>query len=453
MPAPSAPAPAPHPDERQFLQALTSDPEQRVIASVVSRLASWRRADRAHPWVRRWGVPVFCLAVGSDAYANPHNVSDPQLPIVLAFCIPLLWRERRPLLVFALTTAVSIVSLPLGVLTGAEFARVVALFNVGRHCSPRQLAAATGVTLVQLVAWAYFFWRGRQLEYVTRPEPVTLMVMVAMAAFAALGLLLRLAYAYIDALKKQRDQQARLATAQERTRVSREMHDILGHTLAVIVGLADGAAALAEAKPERGAQTLRLIGVSGRDALAELRRLLAVIGDDHDDHDGRDGSHGVPLAPQPGLADLDALLDRVRAAGPTVALHAHGDLTGLAPGLQLSVYRIVQEALTNTVKYAVHDTSVHVSIAVDPDTVRLTVEDTGPPRSPRARRGPTGGGRGLVGMRERAALYRGEVTAGPNPHGGWTVHAVLHVLAPSSTATTTGENPWEPTHAQLWPES
>ncbi|WP_329227565.1 sensor histidine kinase [Streptomyces canus] len=427
MPAPSAPAPAPHPDERQFLQALTSDPEQRVIASVVSRLASWRRADRARPWVRRWGVPVFCLAVGSDAYANPHNVSDPQLPIVLAFCIPLLWRERRPLLVFALTTAVSIVSLPLGVLTGAEFARVVALFNVGRHCTPRRLAAATGVTLVQLVAWAYFFWRGRQLEYVTRPEPVTLMVMVAVAAFAALGLLLRLAYAYIDALKKQRDQQARLATVQERARVSREMHDILGHTLAVIVGLADGAAALAEAKPERGAQTLRLIGVSGRDALAELRRLLAVIGDE------TDRPHDAPLAPQPGLADLDALLDRVRAAGPTVALHEHGDLTGLAPGLQLSVYRIIQEALTNTVKYAAYDTSVHVSLTADPDTVRLTVEDTGPPRTPHGRRGPTGGGRGLVGMRERAALYRGEVTAGPNPHGGWTVHALLSSNAPANS--------------------
>ncbi|GGL01420.1 sensor histidine kinase [Streptomyces flaveus] len=422
MTAPSAPVPAPRPDERQFLQALTSDPEQRVIVSVVSRLASWRRADRARPWVRRWGVPGFCLVVGSDAYANPHNVGNPQLPIVLAFCIPLLWRERRPMLVFALTTAVSIVSLPLGVLTGAEFARVVALFNVGHHCTPRRLAVATGVTLVQLVAWAYFFWRGQQLEYVTRPEPVTLMVMVAVVAFAALGLLVRLAYAYIDALKKQRDQQARLATAQERARVSREMHDILGHTLAVIVGLADGAAGLTETKPERGAQTLRTISASGRDALAELRRLLAVIGDDRH---GQGRSHDVPLAPQPSLADLDALLDRVRAAGPTVALHAHGDLTELAPGLQLSAYRIIQEALTNTVKYAASDTSVHVSIAADPDTVRITVEDTGPPRTPRTRRGRTGSGRGLVGMRERAALYRGEVTAGLNPHGGWTVHATL----------------------------
>ncbi|MFD9509030.1 sensor histidine kinase [Streptomyces mirabilis] len=429
MTAPSAPAPAPHPDERQLLQALTSDPEQRVIVSVVSRLASWRRADRARPWVRRWGVPVFCVVVGSDAYTNPHNVTDPQLPIILAFCIPLLWRERRPMLVFALTTAVSIVSLPLGVLTGAEFARVVALFNVGRHCTPRQLAVATGITLVQLVAWANFFWRGQQLEYVTRPAPVTLIVMVSVVAFAALGLLLRLAYAYIDVLKKQRDQQARLATAQERARVSREMHDILGHTLAVIVGLADGAAGLTGTKPERGAQTLRIISASGRDALAELRRLLAVIGDDHE---GQGRSHDVPLAPQPGLADLDALLDRVRAAGPTVALHAHGDLTSLAPGLQLSAYRIIQEALTNTVKYAASDTSVHVSVAADPGIVRITVEDTGPPGT-HARRGGTGSGRGLVGMRERAALYQGEVTAGRNPHGGWTVHALLIPNAPASS--------------------
>ncbi|MEV6423697.1 histidine kinase [Streptomyces sp. NPDC051662] len=427
MTASSAPAPAPRPDERQFLQALTNDPEQRVIASVMSRLASWRRADRARPRVRRWGVPVLCFAGGSDAYLNPYNVSDPQLPIILAFCVPLLWRERRPMLVFALTTAVSIVSLPLGVLTGAEFARMVALFNVGRHCPPRLLAAATGVTLVQLVAWAYFFWRGHQLEYVTRPEPVTLLAMIAVVAFAALGLLLRLAYAYIDALKKQRDQQARLATAQERARVSREMHDILGHTLAVIVGLADGAAGLAETKPERGAQTLRIIGASGRDALAELRRLLAVIGNDND------RPHDAPLAPQPGLADLDALLDRVRAAGPTIALHAHGDLSSLAPGLQLSAYRIIQEALTNTVKYAARDTSVHVSITADPDTVRITVEDNGPPRT-HARRGRTGSGRGLVGMRERATLYRGEVTAGRNPHGGWTVHALLIPNAPANSS-------------------
>ncbi|MEV2231621.1 histidine kinase [Streptomyces phaeochromogenes] len=419
MTVPSAPAPRTGGD--RTLETLTSDSEQRVIASVAFRLAALRRADQAHPRIRHWGIPALCAALGATSYLNPFNKGDvpAQLALIAAFTVPLLWRERRPMLVFAITTAASVAALPLGVMTGSESARVVALFNVGRHCTPRQLALAVGITTVQLVAWAAVFWQGRQLEHATRPEVVTALAMVAMAAFASLGLLSRLAYAYIDTLKKERDQQARLATAQERARISREMHDILGHTLSVIVGLADGAAALTETKPERGAQTLRIISASGRDALAELRRLLAVIGEEND------RPHGAPLAPQPGLTDLASLLDRVRGAGPSVALHTHGDLTGLSPGLQLSVYRIVQEALTNTVKYAASDTSVHVSLAADPDAVHVTVEDTGPPLKPKADRRRTGSGRGLVGMRERAALYRGTVTAGPNPHGGWTVHALL----------------------------
>ncbi|MEU9287845.1 histidine kinase [Streptomyces sp. NPDC048275] len=427
MTAPSAPAHRPGDD--RTLETLTSDSEQRVIASVVFRLAALRRADQAHPKVRHWGVPVFCAALGVSSPLNPYNTGDipAQLALIVAFAVPLLWRERRSMLVFALTTAVSVAALPLGVMTGAESARVVALFNVGRHCTPRQLALAIGVTTAQLVAWAAVFWNGRQLEHATRPEIVTLMAMTAMAAFAALGLLSRLASAYVDALRKERDQQARLAIAQERARVSREMHDILGHTLSVIVGLADGAAALTETKPERGAQTLRIISASGRDALAELRRLLAVIGKDSDRADN------APLAPQPGLVDLGSLLDRVRAAGPTVMLDTQGDLTGLPPGLQLSVYRIVQEALTNTVKYAASDTSVRVSLAAGPDAVHVTVEDDGPPRTPGTRRPRTGGGRGLVGMRERVALYRGTVTAGPNARGGWTVHASLVPNPPSPT--------------------
>ncbi|MFK4263825.1 sensor histidine kinase [Streptomyces milbemycinicus] len=442
MTAPNAPAPAARPVGRppKLPESLTSDPEQRVIVSIMSRLGTWRMADRAHPRVRRWGVPVFCAALGLPSLLNPANSASlsAELALTLAFTAPLLWRERRPVLVFALTTAVSLVALPLGALNGADAARVVALFNVGRYGTPRQLAIAIGITIAQLVAWATVFSTGGQLEHVTRPEVVTFLAMAAVTACAGLGLAGRLANAYIAALEKERDQQARLAAAQERARVSREMHDILGHTLAVIVGLADGAAALADTRAQSGADTLRIIADSGRGALDELRRLLAVVGDDHDTHgdrdtkDARDPRNDAPLAPQPGLADLDALLERVRAAGPTATLHTEGDLTGLSQGLQLAVYRIVQEALTNTLKHAALDTTVTVSVTADSDRIRVTVQDTGPPRAPKAGRGGSGGGQGLVGMRERAALYQGEVTAGPNSHGGWTAGACLLAHSPSS---------------------
>ncbi|MET8975170.1 histidine kinase [Streptomyces sp. NPDC004539] len=399
-------------------QELACDPDQKVIVSIIYRLSGWRLADRAHPWVRRAGVPVLCALLGLPSLLNPANDAGVWVHLLLmtAFALPLLWRERRPMTVFAFTTGVSALTQALVVFNGADAARAVALYNVGRHGTPRQLAVAVGVTTVQLMVWSAVFWTGGQLKHVTRPEVVTLLAMAAMAAFAGLGLAGRLVNTVIAALEKDRDQQSQLAAAQERARVSREMHDILGHTLAVIVGLADGAAALAATRPERGADTLRIIGESGRDALGELRRLLAVI-------DAEGAPRGqAPLAPQPGASDLYALLDRVRAAGPAAELRTEGELGALSPGLQLAVYRIVQEALTNTLKHAAADTAVSVAVVADEEAVRITVEDSGPAVADAPR---SHGGRGLVGMRERAALYQGEVASGPNSRGGWTVRARL----------------------------
>ncbi|MEE1797803.1 histidine kinase [Streptomyces sp. JV176] len=407
--------------------------------SIIARLSSWRRADRAHPRVRRWGVPLFCAALGLPSLLNPANKSSiaEELVLTVALAVPLLWRERRPMLVFVLTSATAALTAYTGSLHGAnasaDVARLVALFNVGRFATPGQLLIALAISLTQLVAWAAGLWGDGQPEYAARSEPVILLGMVTVMAIAGLGLATRLVNVVIAALQKEKDQQARLAVAQERARVSKEMHDILGHTLAVIVGLADGAAGLTETKPQRGAETLRIIADSGRGALAELRRLLAVIGD------GNDRPHHAPLAPQPGLADLDPLIERVRAAGPSVTLGTDGDLTVLAPGLQLTVYRIVQEALTNSLKYAAADTSVDVRVIVGPGAVHVDVEDTGPLRAPRSRRRSTGNGRGLIGMRERAAIYQGQVTAGPNREGGWSVHARLLTTPPVTTTRT--ENP------------
>ncbi|MFF7309131.1 histidine kinase [Streptomyces sp. NPDC008137] len=409
---------------------LKSDPEYRVILSIILRLASWRMADQAHPMVRRWGVPALCALLGVPAALDTSDRVDAWGALALAFsyAAPLLWRERRPMLVFGLTTAVSVGSVPLDVVSGAATAWLVALFNVGRHEAPRKLAVAVVVAVLQIGVRASFAWSRDQLEHITRPDVVALVGVLTLSACAGLGLAGRLVDAALTALEKERDQQARLAAAQERARVSREMHDILGHTLAVIVGLADGAAALAATRPERGADTLRIIADSGRDALGELRRLLAVIGEEEDKPQGE-----APLAPQPGLTDLDALVERFRAAGPTVTLHTEGELTALPQGLQLAVYRIVQEALTNAFKYAGTSTEVNTSVTAGSGAVRVVVEDTGPTDAPNAGRLRGGSGRGVVGMRQRAALYEGSITAGPNTRGGWTVRARLKTTPPSGT--------------------
>ena len=218
----------------------------------------------------------------------------------------------------------------------------------------------------------------------------------------------------------ERDARAQLAAAAERSRIAREMHDIIAHNLAVIVGLADGGRYAAARSPERSGQALGAIAGTGREALSELRRLLGVLTED----DGQ----AAELAPQPGLADLEDLLDRVRAAGLPVICTMRGDTGGLSDGQQLTVYRIVQEALTNTLKHAGPAATATVILDSAGGAVDVQVTDTGPG----AAAGPSGDGKGLHGMRERAAVYDGTLRAGPAPAGGWRVEA--HLPAPATTA-------------------
>ncbi|MFE9610011.1 sensor histidine kinase [Streptomyces sp. NPDC006012] len=420
-------------------ETLLGGAERRSDVAVLRWLMRMRQADLDHPWIRRWTAPLMCGLFGIPALQDAADGAKPGLPgmlvLTVAFCLPLLWRQQRPLLTFAITSVVSVVALALDTSTGAETARVAALLNAGRAVRPVQLAVCVTVAITQTSLISIAQSDGRTTGLQT-PVVATVQALLV-AAVAAAGVVGRVVNAYIVALQEravrleiERDQRARLAAAAERSRVAREMHDILGHTLAVIVGLANGAAGLTEAKPERGAQTLRIIADSGRGALAELRRLLSVIGDDE-----KTAAEDTPLAPQPGFNDLNALLERVRAAGPAVTLHTEGRPAGLPPGLQLAVYRVVQEAMTNTLKYAAPDTTVQVTIAVDGTAVDLTVEDTGPSLSPQVDTAQVDtDGRGLVGMRERAALYGGSVTAGSNDRGGWTVHARL-LIANTSAPT------------------
>ena len=436
--APSAPPPLVSPETLLGGTSRSSD------VAVLQWLFRTRQADLAHPWVRRWAGPFVCAGLGAPALRDAASGIGPAVPtmvaLTVAYCVPLLWRQRWPVLVFALTSVVSAVALVLDAQTASEAARVMALLNVGRGARPTQLAVCLAIAVAQTSVAEAVRGPEQQTEQFLQTPVLAIVQAAFVAAVAAAGLVGRVVNAYVSALHErtvrlevERDQRARLAAAAERARVAREMHDILGHTLAVIVGLANGAAGLTEAKPRRGAETLRIIADSGRGALAELRRLLAVIGDERDASKGPptpgSGLPSPPLAPQPGLADLEPLLERVRGAGPTVTLQTHGALTHLAPGIQLAAYRVIQESLTNTLKHAVPDTRVHVTLTTDDTAVHVTVEDTGPPLTPRPTT-PHDDGRGLVGMRERAALYGGGVTAGPTPDGGWTVTA--HFLTASA---------------------
>jgi signal transduction histidine kinase len=242
----------------------------------------------------------------------------------------------------------------------------------------------------------------------------------------ALGFAVRLRRAQLAVLRDravqleiERDQRSRLAAATERTRVAREMHDIVGHSLAVIVTLADAGQYALDSNPERGKEALHLIGDTSRRSLAELRRMLGVL---------REPVDGPNLSPQPGIADLDRLCHQIRAAGPRVDYRSTGDLGALDIGVQLAAYRIVQEALTNTLKHAGPHTGVELALSLDESRLRILVRDTGPPAG--ASRPPAGEhAHGLIGMRERASLYGGTITAGPAPGGGWTVTADLEAPA------------------------
>ncbi|MFE3034155.1 sensor histidine kinase [Streptomyces canus] len=394
-----------------------------------------RHADRTHPWVLDTAVVVlvflmFCLPDllrgGADDGDGPprFRLAFTDLPLAgmlalqAGLVLPLLWRRRRPMVAFGVIAAVFVLQWSLGAALRADIALFIALYSLALHGRLRQLPWA-GVVM----AGAMLLVAVRASAALSVGDALFFLLSTAIAALA-LGLMVRIRRAQLAGLREraarlevERDQRSRLATATERTRVAREMHDIVGHNLSVIITLADAGTYAADVAPDRGKEALRLIGDTGRQALGELRRVLGVL---RETGAGADG--GPELSPQPGIADLGALCATVRAAGLEVVYRTSGDAEALDDGVQLTVYRIVQEALTNTMKHAAEGARVHLAVAVTGSRLSIRVQDTGPAARPGP---PNEEGHGLVGMRERAALYGGTVTAGPTGGGGWRVEAVL----------------------------
>ncbi|WP_433688268.1 sensor histidine kinase [Micromonospora carbonacea] len=374
---------------------------------LVDRQAGIRTFHRRRPWVMDTLVAVAIVLFSiSSLVEAPLRATIATLTLLP----PLYWRRRQPFRAFLVTAATVLAQGWLGVEVGAGVVLLVMLFGVASRGSWRALAWASGVTVTLLVAEIYVF------EEVLENRAITLFLVLgtSMAAVAS-GVAVRTRRAYLIALEDraarlevEQDQRARLAVADERARVAREMHDIVGHHVSVIVGLADGGATLARSRDEQTAEPLRLIGETGRQALAELRRVLGVLrGEDADPQ----------LSPQPGIEDLDRLLPSVRAAGLPVTYSTTGELDKLGRGVQLAVYRIVQEALTNTLKHAGRGAAADVTLVTSDGEVRVRVRDNGHGK-------PSAPSHGMLGMRERATMYGGVMTAGP-AESGWLIDVVL----------------------------
>ncbi|MEW2398013.1 histidine kinase [Streptomyces sp. NPDC046862] len=395
-----------------------------------------RWVDRRYPWLldslvvtgtATAGLLHALLGHDTGPFATTRARADlsPVLlvAVTVALVVPLWWRRRAPEAVFTVVAVVAVLPWALHLWLLAALCLLSALHNLALHGPLRRLGWAAAVTLAEMCAAVFFLLPSQQ------PALGLLLLVSQGIAAVALGLALRTQRVYraaqedrVRRLEVEREQRERLTAAAERQRVAREMHDIVGHNLSVMVGLADGAAVLAASEGEESAEALRLIGDTGRQAMSELRRVLGVLGNAPD--------ATTSLSPQPTLTDLDRLLTRVRAAGVGVAYRTEGDLAALSGGVQLTVYRIVQEALTNTLKHAGTGARAEVSVGVDEDVIRVRITDTGPPRgTPSRHPGGDGSGHGLVGIRQRAAMYGGTVTAGPRADRfGWIVDVTLEAV-------------------------
>jgi signal transduction histidine kinase len=405
----------------------------------IQRRLRW--ADRRHPWLLDSAVTTVVATTalvdacfGSDR--GPFDATRPDLPLAAllaltaAMVLPLWWRRRAPLAVFAVVAVGALIPWTLNLWLLAGACLLTAVHNLALHGPLRRLGWAAAVVLIEMSVAVLFLLPS------ANPTPGMLLLVSQEIAAIALALALRTQRVYLAAvedraarLEIEREQRERLTAAAERDRVAREMHDIVGHNLAVVVGLADGAATLAASQGEHSAEILRIIGDTGREAMGELRRVLGMLGDDPED---------APLSPQPGLVDLDTLLARVRATGLSVTYRTEGDLTALGGGIQLTVYRIVQEALTNTLKHAGPGSAAHATVTTDKGGIRLQVTDTGPAGGERyAGTQPSTSGHGLVGIRQRTAMYGGTVTAGPRTdRPGWIVDVTLEGAAAEEPRST-----------------
>jgi signal transduction histidine kinase len=344
--------------------------------------------------------------------------------------VALMWRRRRPVVVLAVVAAASAATAPIEV-AGTHLhegmllvALAVATHAVVAHAESLRTAAICAVAALLGGALLEMrpFTEGGSMDLWDFGSTVT-----NLAAFAGLVWAAALSVRFfrqqkvtaqerLENAERERTQLTRVAVAEERARIARELHDIVAHSLSVIVLQANGGEYAFDHDPGRAREALRTIGATGSDALDEIRHLVQILRDDND------------LEPSRVFAVTSAV-ERARAAGVAVDLRVDGTPPEVPGGIALAVYRIVQESLTNTLKHAGPTPSATVRVVYRPGAVELDVADTGAGGT-----AASTGGHGLAGMRERATLYGGTFDAGPSLGGGWRVRARLPLSAEAVAA-------------------
>jgi signal transduction histidine kinase len=385
------------------------------------------RAQRIWAWGR--GLPLWVLdAVITFGYlpvailsvvTKPDHMTGDYKPInalgillVLGAVLPLLLRRRFPLPVFFTSTAFLMLFAASDYFIGAvAFATLVSLYTVGAYCRPREIAISFVTLVVSLAAlWIIEipdFYAGDVFSN------MALYTVALLFGWTVQSRRLRLADAEerAEILEREQEEERARAIADERLHIAQELHDVVAHSMSVIAVQAGVGMHVADTDAAEAKKALENISTTSRSTLAELRRLLGVL---------RDDGSGVNYVPAPGLGDLDKLAREVSDAGVPVEVSFEGSLDGVPPGVDFTGYRIVQEALTNVLKHAGPSTA---SVAVEhrPGALHIEVRDDGRGVNGRS----PGTGHGLMGMRERVAVYGGTLDAGPVAGGGFKVAADL----------------------------
>jgi signal transduction histidine kinase len=373
----------------------------------------------------RWAFDAL-VTVAAVAVSVPrlYQEGSHRHPGVLAFTVlalvaaPLVVRRIWPIPVFGWILATGTTAVLWNEHLVAGPALLVALYTVAA-LQPRRAALTCAGVFELTVAAGLLRYVGSGWWY------TGIFLSGLIAAALALGLYSGTRRAYLaelhdraDRLERERDQQAALAVAAERARIAREMHDIVAHHLTVMVTLSEAAVAAPASSPERATDVMRSVSATGRRALADTRRVLCVL------RQSPDRGPGDTLQPVPDLTQLDTLIQRVRSAGLDTTLEIHGREPDVPVGVQLTAYRLVQEALTNTLKHGGPGARASVRLRYLPGELLVDIDDDGAGATAPA---DAGVGSGLLGMRERVHAYGGDVQAGPRRPGGWRVSARLRL--------------------------